>query len=338
MSKSTEIKNTKKNLRIMSRNGNSHHLRSSRRIIKYGTISFGRNIWLSIAAILITTMTLLVLIVTFATMHVLNYTSEQMREKIDVTVYFKPQTPAETLEQMADTLRADSNVRSVEISTSDQVAEQIFSENSEDENVSSVLEDETVRSFIQSTAQSLLRIKVYNTENIDSIKQIIDTDETIQANLFTEKELSYDANKIQIDNINSWARIAQYGGIAASAIFLIISILVIFNTIRMAIFSRREEIYMMKLVGASKNFIRGPFLVEAQICGIISGILASGLGYLIAVKLSPSLSENSIDMTSLNEILNSSQIVIVFAAVIGLGLLISTISASLAIKKYLKKA
>ncbi len=94
----------------------------------------------------------------------------------------------------------------------------------------------------------------------------------------------------------------------------------------------------MKLVGASKNFIRGPFLVEAQICGILSGILASGLGYLIAVQLSPSLSENSIDMTSLNEILNSSQIVIVFAVVIGLGLLTSPISASLDITQYLKKA
>ena len=337
MTKNSEIKNTKKNLRTMSRNGNSHRLRSSRRILKYGTISFGRNIWLSIAAILVMTVTLVVLFITVVAMSALNTTAENMREKIDITVYFKPKTPESTLNEMAEIMRRDENVRSVEISTSEQEMEKVFSENSSDEAIAATLDDESMRGFILSSIQSLMRIKVYDTEDISSVKTIINENETFQNNLDTEKETSYDANRSEVDTINSWAKIARYGGIAASAVFLIISILVIFNTIRMAIFSRREEIYMMKLVGADNNFIRGPFLIEAQLCGLISGTIAAGIGYFITYKATPSLTAYGIDLSQVQSVLNSSKLVVVFLAVIGLGLLIGTISATLAIKKYLKK-
>ena len=322
----------------MSRNGNSHRLRSSRRVLKYGAISFGRNIWLSLAAILVMTVTLVVLFVTVVAMSALNTTANSMREKIDITVFFKPQTSETILEEMAETMRKDSNVRSVEISTSEQEMEKVFAENSDDDAISATLDDENMRNFILSSIQSLMRIKVYDTENIESIKTIISEDPVFQKNLDTEKETSYDANRSEIDTINSWAKIARYGGIAASAIFLIISILVIFNTIRMAIFSRREEIYMMKLVGADNNFIRGPFLIEAQLCGLISGAIAATLGYFVTQKAAPSLSAYGIDLTEVQAILNSSKLVIVFLAIIGLGIFIGTVSASLAIKKYLKKA
>ena len=338
MSKSSEIKNTKKNLRTMSRNGKAHRIRYGRRIMKYGTVSFARNIWLSIAAILVMTVTLVVLFITVVAMSALNSTAESMREKIDITVYFKPQTPEKILNEMADTMRADSNVRSVEISTSEQEMEKVFVENAEDEAITATLNDETMRSFILSSIQSLIRIKVYDTENLDSVKEIVNTDPLFQKNLDPEKETSYDANRSEIATINSWANIARYGGIAASAVFLVISVLVIFNTIRMAIFSRREEIYMMKLVGADNNFIRGPFLIEAQLCGLISGAIAASIGYFITNKAEPALSSYGIDLSEVQSILGSSKLVFVFLVVIGLGLLIGTISAALAIKKYLKKA
>jgi cell division protein FtsX len=65
---------------------------------------------------------------------------------------------------------------------------------------------------------------------------------------FTDKKMqpTYDVNRAEISTITSWARMARTGGIILAAVFLVISILIIFSTIRMAIFSRREEIYMMK--------------------------------------------------------------------------------------------
>lgn len=338
MSKSSEIKNTKKNLRTMSRNGRAHRLRYGRRIMKYGTVSFARNIWLSLAAILVMTVTLIVLFITVVAMSALNSTANSMREKIDITVYFKPQTSEVTLNEMAETMRADSNVRSVEISTSEQEMAKVFVENADDEAISATLNDETMRALILESIQSLMRIKVYDTEDLASVKAIVNNDPVFQKNLDPDKETSYDANRSEIDTINSWARVARYGGIAASAVFLIISVLVIFNTIRMAIFSRREEIYMMKLVGADNNFVRGPFLIEAQLCGIISGAIAATLGYFIVNKAEPALISYGIDLSEVQAVLGSSNLVLVFLVVIGIGIFVGTLSAALAIKKYLKKA
>ena len=322
----------------MSRNGKAHRIRYGRRIMKYGTVGFARNIWLSIAAILVMTVTLVVLFITVVAMSALNSTAESMREKIDITVYFKPKTPVETLNTMADIMRTDENVRSVEISTSEQEMEKVFIENAEDEAISATLDDENMREFILSSIQSLMRIKVYDTENIDGVKNIVNNNEVFQKNLDPDKETSYDANRSEVDTINSWARIARYGGIAASIVFLVISVLVIFNTIRMAIFSRREEIYMMKLVGADNNFVRGPFLIEAQLCGLISGAIAATIGYFIVHKAEPALTSYGINLAEVHSILDSSKLVFVFLVVIGLGIFIGTISAALAIKKYLKKA
>lgn len=105
----------------------------------------------------------------------------------------------------------------------------------------------------------------------------------------------------------------------------------------MAIFSRREEIYMMNLVGADKGFIRGPFLVEAEICGIIAGIVAGVVSYAGFKVLSPKLTSYGIDVSQINDVLESNQLVLVFLAFILVGALIGRISARLAVHKYLKK-
>lgn len=182
-----------------------------------------------------------------------------------------------------------------------------------------------------------MRFKVYNVDNLDSIKSLVQTNEIFIENLDPEKSPTYDMNQAEIATIGSWANIAKNGGIILGIIFLTISVLVIFNTIRMAIFSRREEIYMMKLVGADKSFIRGPFLVEAQLSGLISGILASTLGYFGFKFIAPTLSNYGIDISSISNIFDSSLLVIFFAIMILLGIIIGSFSARLATKKYLRK-
>ena len=104
----------------------------------------------------------------------------------------------------------------------------------------------------------------------------------------------------------------------------------------MAIFSRREEIYMMKLVGADVGFIRGPFLVEAEISGVISGLLATTLAVVGFRFLEPNLSGYGIDVSAVSELLESNLLIAVYAVMVVIGMIIGTISARLAIKKYLK--
>ncbi|MDO5481244.1 MAG: FtsX-like permease family protein [Candidatus Saccharibacteria bacterium] len=330
-----EIRNTKKNLKTMSKNGSAHKVRSARRITKYGAVSFGRNIWLSIAAILVMTITLSILIVTVVAMNVLNATAEGMKEKIDITIFLNPGTSEEAMAEIVGKLEADPNVKKpVTAMTSKEVADQIVEKESE---IYSQVESDEMYQRLVAESYATVRLNVYDIDNIESLKTMVATDPLFLENVSTAKQPTYDSDRTEIDTILSWANIAKISGLVLSAVFLGISVLVIFNTIRMAIFSRREEIYMMKLVGADDNFIRGPFLVEAQICGVISGIIAGSLGVVAFHYVEKPLADYGIDMAWASSVFHSNRVVLVYLIVIVLGMIIGTVSARLAVSKYLKK-
>ena len=334
--KSIETKrNTKSHLKTLTKNGKVKKLRTTRRVVKYGTAGFVRNIWLSIAATIVMTITLLILSLTVVANIVLSQTADSLRDKIDITVFFKPQTEDGILTEAKSIMLNDSNVKSVEIANSKEEYQRFLDENTDNEKLMEVLNDEEMQEIMINTMQSTMRIKVKDVDNLDSIKDIVKNNELFKNNLDPEKEPSYDVNQTQIKTITSWANIAKNGGIILGIVFLVISILIIFNTIRMSIFSRREEIKMMKLVGADRHFIRGPFLVEARICGMISGFIAGTAGYVGMLFMTPKLTEYGIDVSVITSIIKSEWIIAVYAALIALGMIIGTFSAKLAIRKYL---
>lgn len=334
---SEKKKATKKNLKTMSKNTSVQKLRSTSRVFKYGAISFTRNIWLSVAATLVMTITLIILFITVIASGILTSTADTMREKIDITIYLKPGTPAATLSTMAATLSADENVSSVSVSTSEEEYESFLKENSDNEDLINALSDDSgeMREKMIERMQSTIRIKVKNIDDLTSIKNIVNTNRNFMVNTDPANPPTYDVNRAEIETINSWANIARNGGIVLSIVFLIVSILVIFNTIRMAIFSRREEIYMMRLVGADNSFIRGPFMIEAQISGIISGIIATTVSYFGFNALAPHLENYGINISAISNQLNSSFLVVIYLVAIFIGITIGTLSSLLAISKYL---
>lgn len=326
----------KEHLKTLVENSNVSRARNARRVVKYGAASFKRNIWLSIAATLVMTITLIILLVTIGASLILNATAETMRQKIDITVFFAPGTNKDTLEIMANEMRNENNVNTVEIADSLAEYNSFLEENKDNESLLAALEDEAMYEAMLGTMQATMRIKVFNPDDLSGVRYIVENSQLFQENLDTEKEPTYDVNQAEIATINSWATVAKNGGLILSAVFLVISILVIFNTIRMAIFSRREEIQMMKLVGADNGFIRGPFLIEAQICGIISGILASTAAYIGYHFLAPHLESYGIDVSFTSDLMTTSKLVFVYLIVIGVGIFVGTVSARLAVKKYLK--
>ena len=293
---------------------------------------------MSTAATLVMTLTLIALSVTLIASVVLSETAATMRDKIDITLFFKPGTGKETLEVLKEVMGNDSNVKSIETRTSEEEYANFLKENADNELLIETLEDPDMdmRSTMISTMQATMRLKVYDTDNLDSIKNIVASNINFVKNLDDTVEPTYDVNQAEIATITRWANIATTGGIALSIVFIIISVLVIFNTIRMAIFSRREEIYMMKLVGADGYFIRGPFLVEAQLSGVVSGVLASIIGYFGFRFFEPKLSNYGINISTVANILDSNKIVLVIVAMILAGSIIGTISARLAVHKYLR--
>ena len=327
---------SKKSLKTMQKTRKRHVVREKARIVKYGTRGFSRNIWLSSAATVVMAITLIILFVTVVASVILTNTAEMMKDKIDITIYLKPSTSQKELGMLTDEIKKDSNVKSVETSTAEEEYEKFLVENGDNEEILNILDDEMTKMMIEKM-QATMRIKVYNVDNLDSIKEIVENGEVFRE--YTDKEMppTYDVNRAEINTITSWARMARTGGIILAAVFLVISILIIFSTIRMAIFSRREEIYMMKLVGADRSFIRGPFLIEAEICGIIAGIAAATLSYFGFRFLSPRLTNYGINVDTINGVLESNQLIIVFLVFIVSGMVIGRISAWLAVSRYLHK-
>lgn len=330
-------KAAKKGLRTMQRTRAKHPLREEGRILKYGTSGFVRNIWLSTAATVVMSITLIILFVTVVASVILTNTAEMMREKIDITIYLKPNTSQKVLDELSEIISTDKNVKSIAVSTSEEEYEKFLNENADSEEIINVLDDE-MKELMISKMQATMRIKVYDVDNLDSIRDLVETNVKFQVNVDSEMPPTYDVNQVEIATITSWARIARTGGLILAIVFLVISILIIFSTIRMAIFSRREEIYMMKLVGADKRFIRGPFLVEAEICGIIAGIVAATVSYFGFMMVSPKLENYGVDVESIKMILESNKLILMYVAFVLTGAMIGRISARLAVSKYLNKA
>ena len=172
--------------------------------------------------------------------------------------------------------------------------------------------------------------------NSTELKNLVENNKLIKSNLDPDHPPTYasDRNEI-IKNISNTINFAEKVGILAGSIFVIIASLIIFNTIRMAIFNRREEIYMMKLIGANKSFIAGPFLVEAVICGTIAAILASIIGYTIIFLAKSRLEAYGIIISPVISFLQVYGFLVVLGLIV-IGSFIGVVSAFTATRKYLK--
>ena len=328
----------KAKLKTMKRSSAKHPVREKSRIVKYGAIGFTRNIWLSTAATAVMTLTLFILFITVVASVILSNTADAMREKIDITVYFRPGTSEATLSELKETMATDSNVKSVEVATSEEEYEKFIQEHQDNKELLEVVKEDDMREIMISQMQSTMRIKAHNVDDLTSIKTLVETQKIFKDNLDSKKAPTYNVNQVEIATITTWARIARVSGIILGLVFLVISVLIIFSTIRLSIFSRREEIYMMKLVGASKSFTRGPFIVEAEICGVIAALLAATISYLFFGLMAPKLADYGINTDSIQEVLSSNKLILVYLVFIAAGTAIGSVSARLAVKKYLNKA
>lgn len=123
--------------------------------------------------------------------------------------------------------------------------------------------------------------------------------------------------------------------IAASALSLV-SIMIIFNTIRMAIYTRRDEISIMKLIGATPNYIRGPFLVEASLYGVFAGIIATSLVYSLIYSLGGKVADAPEFVETYNYLTQTSTVVFMLLSSVTIGILIGAVSSMLAMERHLK--
>jgi len=300
------------------------------RMCRYGINNFSRNAWLSIAATAVMTITLLVVFVTLAARNVLVDTVGDIRDKVDVSVYVKTDISEADVEKIQEGLESLDSVEAVSYISPEQAREDFARDNKSNADILNAV-NEASNEF-----PGTFRINPIDINNTDELRSFVENDETLKENIDPNREPTFAGQRrAAIENIGRWVSFAEQAGLVASGIFIAISSLIVFNTIRMAIFNRRDEIQMMKLIGADRNFIRGPFVVEAMVYGCIAAVVATGIGIGIIYAASDGLRTYGIALENTINLI-SFYIWFVLLGMVLLGALIGIISSLLATRRYLK--
>lgn len=300
------------------------------RICRYGLDSFRRNAWLSVAATVVMTITLLIIFMSLAARTVLVDTVDEIRNKVDMSIYLRNDTPDEEVETIESDLENLSSVRQVTFISPAEARADFIEQNKSDPQTLEALNEATNR------FPGILRVGLYDINDTSELSNFVDANETLKEYIDPDREPSFSGERRSaIANIARWVSFAEKAGLGASILFVVISALIVFNTIRMAIFNRQEEIYMMKLIGANSGFIRGPFIVEAVLYGVIAAILATGIGFAILFAIEDTLVGYQIAIQPVIS-LATSYIGFVLLGMAAGGIAIGVVSSLLATRRYLK--
>lgn len=300
------------------------------RIFKYGVSNFSRNAWLSIAATAVMTITLLIIFITFVAQNVLADTATEVGKKIPRSIYLVPETTDKQVQSILNDIKKIENVEDATFISSAEGRADYASENKQNSNTLDAINEATNR------IPATIRISLKNVNDTAELVTLVEKNATLKQYLDPIRKPTFvGERKNPTNTIATWTSFAQKVGIVASVVFVSISALIIFNTIRMAIFNRREEIQMMKLIGADKSFIRGPFVVEAVVYGLIAAFIATALGFVAMIATVDKLQSYGVAIApTANTMIG--YVPLVLLAMIGVGALIGIVSSLLATRRYLK--
>jgi len=301
------------------------------RILKNGLNNFLRNITLAVAAIAVMAITLTTILILIITNASLNNTIGQINNKIDISVYLKDSiTPAQTTTLLTQ-LRDMHEVKSVKYISKNQALALYEDENAGNKTIQSATEALGINPI-----PATINITPVTPSQLSQIKQFLNEPDTVALQAANS---SYSgALQTAIDKIAKTTRLLKEAGFISIIIFGTTSVLIIFNTIRMTIFNRRDEIQTMRLLGAGTWFIKGPYVVENIIYGLISATISLTFVEIMFTTVSNNLQASTFGLLSISysEYYFKHNFVSLLFIIVGLGIIIGAGSAFIATRRYLK--
>lgn len=297
-----------------------------RRVIKSGLTNFVRNIWLSVAATSVMTITLFIISTILVLYTLTSLSINNLRDKVGISVYFNNQTSEREILNVKAELETMPEIKSVEYIPKT-VARDKFLEAHKDE----PLLVETLKEFsdAENPLPNSFAIKAQGLSDYGYITSVLNSDR--YAPFF---ERIRDNSKV-IDRLFKITDTITKLGILLTAVFILVTMMVMFNTIRLTIYNRREEIEIMRLVGATNWYIRGPFLVEGILYALWATIIASlailGLLILLSGRAEQFLSLSDIGGSLIKGLFWKILLVNVAAS-----LALGVVASAIAIRRYLR--
>lgn len=301
-------------------------LTNLRRIAQAGFNNFWRTPVVSLASVLTLTVTLFVVGSLLLGSAFLDSTLKNIEDQVDISVTFTPDATESDVLAFKDSLSKLPEVSVVEYLSRDQELSSFRDRHKDNALIIQSL-DEVGNPF-----GARLNIKSADPAHYETIAKFLDTQNSADLSKDIIDQISF--KKDVVDKLLQVIGSSRRMGVALSIVLIILSILVTVNTISLAIYTSREEISVMRLVGASDLYVRGPFMMEGVIAGVIGSILAMVLLYpsTVWVRNATTNVYGGINLVSYY-VENFGQI---FLVLLGSGILLGVIASYLAVRKYVK--
>lgn len=302
---------------------------TTKRVARYGLIGFIRNGFISLSAILIMTITLFVVAVLMISSAALKSVLADLTQKVDVTVYFTTSATDDQIQQLQQSVKALPEVASISYVSREQALAQFQERHKNDQ-----LTIQALQGLGENPLGASLEIRAKETSQYESIAQYLDAQQASGAGAGSAiDKVNFSQNKTAIDRLTNIIQTSRSLGIAIALILGIASILIIFNTIRLAIYTSREEIGVMNLVGASPWYVRGPFMVTGVLYGVVSALAVLIVLYPLTAWLGP-VSERFFGTFNVFSYYTGS-FPLLFLVTFGAGIALGALSSYLAVSRYL---
>lgn len=307
---------------------------NTKRILKSGFVNFFRNGFVSLAAILVMSITLFAIGSLLFSSVLLEDSLNQLKDKVDINVYFVTTAEEEDVKIIQKAIEGLPEVSEV-IYVSREMALERFKERHKDDQLTLQALEELGENPLGAT----LSVKAKETSQYEGIAEFLESDTALS---ITETpiidKVNYFKNKVAINKLTEIIESSKKSNLFKTILLIFISVLITFNTIRLAIYNSREEIRVMKLVGAGNWYVQGPFIVGGTMYGVFSSIIALILFYPVTQWFGPifypfSFFSNLEDINLLAYY--SSNFTEIFLTVFGVGIVLGVVSSYLAVKRYI---
>lgn len=299
-----------------------------KRVVRSGFVGFWRNAFVSIAAIFVMTVALFVVGSTMMINKLLDVSLDNIQSKVDINVYFTVNAAQPDIDALKASLEGLPDVEEVTF-TSREDALAAFSERHQN--------DETIMQGLEELGDNplgaSLSVRARETSQYEGIAQFLSDQQALedpQQPLIDE--VNFGKNKEAIDKLTSIIGAVERSTLVTMIVLVAAAVLITFNTIRLAIYTSREEISVMRLVGAGNTFIRGPFMLQGVMYGVASGVLALLILYPIILWIGPE-TEAFFQFNLFNYFV--SDFARIFGIIVGSGIVLGMVSSMMAVARYL---
>ncbi len=303
---------------------------SIRRVLAAGAKNFARGGVVSFATVLIMTVTLGIIGLLLFLSAILDHTLGVIRDKVDVNVYFVTSAQEPAINELADRIRTLPEVAEVTYTSRDEALAEFRLRHAGDQLTLQALEE-----LGGNPLGASLAIKAKDPSQYETVAKFLDSGSALSSGTASIIDrVNYYQNKTVIDRLTGVIRISERAGTAFVLLFSLASIIIALATIRLAIYSARDEIGVMRLVGATNSYIRAPFIVAGMIAGGIAAIIVLFVLYptswYVSAKFSSWLGGFNVFTYYLAHFPS------IFFTLFGAGVLLGGVASYVAVRRYLR--